>query len=186
MILKRKQNWVMSYIYIATFGSFIGYSAASLADKDAIPRDHHRICLSRPAGWLGYPLIRWYPLGQGRRRESDVLGFHRDVLRGARRDVLLGAKELCRLPHHVSGSFTLTGVGNGSTYMTICAIFRAEKLHEAEGKGETARAPALKQAGLEAGAALGFIGAVGSVAASSSRAGSAPPLPQTVGPISRL
>ena len=28
VILKRKQNWVMSYIYIATFGSFIGYSAA--------------------------------------------------------------------------------------------------------------------------------------------------------------
>ena len=28
VILKRKQNWVMSYIYIGTFGSFIGYSAA--------------------------------------------------------------------------------------------------------------------------------------------------------------
>src|SRR6266550_6546370 len=28
VILKRKHNWVMSYIYIATFGSFIGYSAA--------------------------------------------------------------------------------------------------------------------------------------------------------------
>ena len=57
--------------------------------------------------------------------------------------------------------FTLTGLGNGSTYMTIPAIFRAEKLHEAEGKGETARALALKAAGLEAAAALGFIGAVG-------------------------
>ena len=28
VILKRKHNWVMSYIYIGTFGSFIGYSAA--------------------------------------------------------------------------------------------------------------------------------------------------------------
>ena len=28
VILKRKQNWVMCYIYIGTFGSFIGYSAA--------------------------------------------------------------------------------------------------------------------------------------------------------------
>src|SRR5437763_10035109 len=27
-IVKRKHNWVMSYIYIGTFGSFIGYSAA--------------------------------------------------------------------------------------------------------------------------------------------------------------
>ena len=28
MIVKRKHTWVMSYIYIGTFGSFIGYSAA--------------------------------------------------------------------------------------------------------------------------------------------------------------
>ena len=28
VIFKRKQTWVMSYIYIGTFGSFIGYSAA--------------------------------------------------------------------------------------------------------------------------------------------------------------
>src|SRR3954451_12721337 len=28
VIVKRKHNWVMSYIYIGTFGSFIGYSAA--------------------------------------------------------------------------------------------------------------------------------------------------------------
>jgi MFS transporter, NNP family, nitrate/nitrite transporter len=57
--------------------------------------------------------------------------------------------------------FVLTGVGNGSTYMTIPAIFRAERLSEAEGQGETGRALALKAAGLEAGAAIGFIGAVG-------------------------
>jgi len=35
--------------------------------------------------------------------------------------------------------FTLTGLGNGSTYMTIPAIFRAQNLHEAEGQGETGR-----------------------------------------------
>src|SRR5262249_13869605 len=28
VIMKRKHTWVMSYIYIGTFGSFIGYSAA--------------------------------------------------------------------------------------------------------------------------------------------------------------
>src|SRR5262249_25395205 len=28
VIVKRKHTWVMSYIYIGTFGSFIGYSAA--------------------------------------------------------------------------------------------------------------------------------------------------------------
>jgi NNP family nitrate/nitrite transporter-like MFS transporter len=57
--------------------------------------------------------------------------------------------------------FVLTGIGNGSTYRMIASIFRAQKLSEAEGQGETGRALALKAAGLEAGAALGFIGAVG-------------------------
>ena len=164
VILKRKQNWVMSYIYIGTFGSFIGYSAAfPLLIKTQFPEVTRRSCLSRPAGWLGYPSIRWYALGQGRRRESDVLGFHRDVRRGARRDVLLGQKNFAGFLTMFLALFTLTGIGNGSTYMTIPAIFRAEKLHEAEGQGETGRALALKAAGLEAGAALGFIGAVGSV-----------------------
>src|SRR5262249_8288711 len=41
------------------------------------------------------------------------------------------------------------------------AIFREEKRREAKGLGEAARAVALKAAGLEAAAALGFIGAVG-------------------------
>jgi hypothetical protein len=43
----------------------------------------------------------------------------------------------------------------------IPSIFRAQKLSEAKGQGETGRALALKAAGLEAAAALGFIGAVG-------------------------
>jgi MFS transporter, NNP family, nitrate/nitrite transporter len=43
----------------------------------------------------------------------------------------------------------------------IPSIFRAQKLSEAEGQGETGRALALKAAGLEAATALGFIGGVG-------------------------
>jgi NNP family nitrate/nitrite transporter-like MFS transporter len=43
----------------------------------------------------------------------------------------------------------------------IPAIFREEKRREAKGAGEVARAAALKAAGIEAAAALGFIGAVG-------------------------
>ena len=57
--------------------------------------------------------------------------------------------------------FVLTGIGNGSTYRMIPSIFRAQKLSEAGGKGETGRALALKAAGLEAATALGFIGAIG-------------------------
>ena len=57
--------------------------------------------------------------------------------------------------------FVTTGVGNGSTYRMIPSIFREENLRKARGKGDAARAAALKAASIESGAALGFIGAVG-------------------------
>jgi MFS transporter, NNP family, nitrate/nitrite transporter len=55
--------------------------------------------------------------------------------------------------------FVTTGIGNGSTYRMIPSIFREEKLRDA--KSEADRTRALKAAGLEAAAALGFIGAIG-------------------------
>jgi NNP family nitrate/nitrite transporter-like MFS transporter len=57
--------------------------------------------------------------------------------------------------------FVTTGIGNGSTYRMIPSIFRAEKLKEAAGFNDARRTAALKAAGLESAAALGFIGAVG-------------------------
>jgi NNP family nitrate/nitrite transporter-like MFS transporter len=57
--------------------------------------------------------------------------------------------------------FITTGIGNGSTYRMIPAIFREERLREAKSEGEIGRARALKAASIEAAAALGFIGAVG-------------------------
>src|SRR6202044_4077958 len=50
---------------------------------------------------------------------------------------------------------------NGSTYRMIPSIFREENLRKARGKGEAGRALGLKAAGIQSGAALGFIGAVG-------------------------
>jgi NNP family nitrate/nitrite transporter-like MFS transporter len=43
----------------------------------------------------------------------------------------------------------------------IPSIFREENLRKARGKGDAGRALALKTAGIESGAALGFIGAIG-------------------------
>ena len=57
--------------------------------------------------------------------------------------------------------FVTTGIGNGSTYRMIPSIFREENLRKARGKGDAGRALALKTAGIESGAALGFIGAIG-------------------------
>ena len=57
--------------------------------------------------------------------------------------------------------FITTGVGNGSTYRMIPSIFREENLRKAQGKGEAGRLQALKDASIQSGAALGFIGAIG-------------------------
>jgi NNP family nitrate/nitrite transporter-like MFS transporter len=57
--------------------------------------------------------------------------------------------------------FVATGIGNGSTYRMIPSIFREEKLREAKGSAEAARALAVKAAAVESAAALGFIGAIG-------------------------
>ena len=164
VILKRKQTWVMSYIYIGTFGSFIGYSAAfPLLMKTQFPETTVAVAFLGP---LVGSIAR--PLG----------GLLADKVGGARMTfwvfiAMCGAvfgvmyfveqKNFAGFLTMFLSLFTLTGVGNGSTYRTIASVFRAEKLSEAEGKGEAARALALKAAGLEAGAALGFIGGVGAV-----------------------
>jgi MFS transporter, NNP family, nitrate/nitrite transporter len=57
--------------------------------------------------------------------------------------------------------FVTTGIGNGSTYRMIPSIFREQKLREAKGSSEADRAIAVNAARIEAGAALGFIGAIG-------------------------
>jgi MFS transporter, NNP family, nitrate/nitrite transporter len=162
VIVKRKHTWVMSYIYIGTFGSFIGYSAAfPLLMKTQFPEITVGIAflgplvgsIARPFGGLlsdkvgGAKVTFWVFIAMC----GAVLGVM----------YFLDHKNFAGFLTMFLALFTLTGIGNGSTYMTIPAIFRAEKLHEAEGKDETGRAHALKAAGLEAGAALGFIGAVG-------------------------
>ena len=145
VILKRKQNWVMSYIYIATFGSFIGYSAAfPLLIKTQFPE------VTVAVAFLG-PLV-----GSVIRPFGGILS---DKVGGAKVTfwvliamcvAVLGVMYFLEQKNFAGflamflALFTLTGLGNGSTYMTIPAIFRAEHLHEAEGKGETARALALK------------------------------------------
>ena len=162
VILKRKQNWVMSYIYIGTFGSFIGYSAAfPLLIKTQFPEHSVGLAFLGPlVGSISRPFGGWLSDKVG---GANVTFWVFIAMCGAVLGVIyfVDQKQFAGFLTMFLALFTLTGLGNGSTYMTIPAIFRAEKLHEAEGQGETGRALALKTAGLEAGAAIGFIGAVG-------------------------
>ena len=160
-IVGRKHTWIMSYIYIGTFGSFIGYSAAfPLLIKTQFPEVTIGIAflgplvgsLSRPLGGLladkvgGAIVTFWNFIAMG----AATLGVI----------YFIETKEFAGFLAMFLIVFITTGVGNGSTYRMIPSIFREEKLREATA-GEMAKSLALKAASIESGAALGFIGAIG-------------------------
>jgi NNP family nitrate/nitrite transporter-like MFS transporter len=161
-IVKRKHTWIMSFIYIGTFGSFIGYSAAfPLLIKTQFPAVTISIAflgplvgsLARPFGGLladkvGGAILTFWNFIAMVAATIGVLYF-------------VGAKDFTGFLVMFLILFVTTGIGNGSTYRMIPSIFREENLRKARGAGEAARAAALKTAGIESGAALGFIGAVG-------------------------
>ena len=161
-IVKRKHTWIMSYIYIGTFGSFIGYSAAfPLLIKTQFPAITVGIAflgplvgsLSRPLGGLladkigGATVTFWNFIAMGV-ATIGVMYF-------------VEVKEFAGFLAMFLVLFVTTGTGNGSTYRMIPSIFREEKLREAKGSGECGRLAAIKAASIEAAAALGVIGAVG-------------------------
>jgi NNP family nitrate/nitrite transporter-like MFS transporter len=160
-ITKRKHTWVMSWIYIGTFGSFIGYSAAfPLLLKTQFP------AITIPVAFLG-PLVGSIsrPLGG---LLADKIGgakvtFWNFVAMGLATLGVMYYVDIKSFPGFLAMFlvlFVATGIGNGSTYRMIPSIFRQEKLRAAGGSPEV-KAAALHAAGIESGAALGFIGAVG-------------------------
>jgi MFS transporter, NNP family, nitrate/nitrite transporter len=161
-IVGRKHTWIMSYIYIGTFGSFIGYSAAfPLLIKTQFPEVTIGIAFLGPlVGSLSRPLGGLLADKVG----GAIVTFWNFVVMGA---ATLGVmyfievKEFAGFLAMFLIVFITTGVGNGSTYRMIPSIFRQEKLREATGAGEIAKSLALKAASIESGAALGFIGAIG-------------------------
>jgi len=163
-IVKQKHTWIMSFLYIGTFGSFIGYSAAfPLLIKTQFPQVTIAIAflgplvgsLSRPFGGL----------------LSDKIGgaivtlFNFMVMAAATVGVLyfVCIKDFTGFLVSFLVLFASTGFGNGSTYRMIPSIFREENLRKAKGQGDAARAEALKAASIQSGAAVGFIGAIGAV-----------------------
>ena len=162
VIVRRKHTWVMSYIYIGTFGSFIGYSAAfPLLIKTQFPEITVAIAFLGPlVGSLSRPLGGWLADKVG----GAIVTFW-DFIAMAAATIgvmyFVNVKDFAGFLTMFLILFVTTGIGNGSTYRMIPSIFREEKLREAKRAGETGRAAALKAASIEAAAALGFIGAVG-------------------------
>ncbi len=161
-VIGRKHTWIMSFIYIGTFGSFIGYSAAfPLLIKTQFPAVTIGIAFLGPlVGSLARPLGGLLADRVG----GAIVTFWNFIAMGAATIgvmYFIDVKDFAGFLTMFLVLFVTTGVGNGSTYRMIPSIFREEKLREAQGSGDAGRALALKSASIESGAALGFIGAVG-------------------------
>lgn len=161
-IVRRKHTWIMSFIYVGTFGSFIGYSAAfPLLIKTQFPTVSIAIAflgplvgsISRPIGGLladkvGGAIVTFWNFIAMVAATVGVIYF-------------VDIKDFSGFLAMFLILFVTTGIGNGSTYRMIPSIFREENLRKAKGLGEAGRALAMQAAKIESGAALGFIGAVG-------------------------
>jgi MFS transporter, NNP family, nitrate/nitrite transporter len=161
-IIGRKHTWIMSFIYIGTFGSFIGYSAAfPLLIKTQFPTVTVAIAFLGPlVGSLARPLGGLLADRVG----GAIVTFWNFIAMGAATIgviYFIDIKDFAGFLTMFLILFVTTGIGNGSTYRMIPSIFREEKLREAQGSGDANRALALKSASIESGAALGFIGAIG-------------------------
>ena len=87
VVTRRKHTWVMAWLYIGTFGSFIGYSAAlPAAAQNAVPPDHHepgvhrRVLVGSVARSAGRQAGR--SRGRGARHAVEPRGHGRGHLRG--------------------------------------------------------------------------------------------------------
>lgn len=159
------QLWIMSLLYIGTFGSFIGYSFAfGLVLQNQFDRTPLQAAAVTFIGPLLGSLIR--PVGGAL---SDRIGGTRVTLvtflaMAAGTAVILVASAYESLPLFTAGFialFVLSGIGNGSTYKMIPGIYRAQA-DAAITAGEPAQ-PALLRARRVSGAAIGIISAVGAL-----------------------
>ncbi|MFE9096433.1 nitrate/nitrite transporter [Streptomyces sp. NPDC007264] len=159
---KDAHTWIMSFLYIGTFGSFIGYSFAfGQVLTNQFGRTPLQAAYVTFLGPLLGSLIR--PVGG---RLADRYGGARItawafVAMGAATAVLIVAsmqKSLALFTAAFVVLFVLTGLGNGSTYKMIPGIFQAK----AGARGLTGEEAAAYGRRLS-GASMGLIGAVGAL-----------------------
>jgi NNP family nitrate/nitrite transporter-like MFS transporter len=169
--LSSAQTWVMSFLYIGTFGSFIGFSfALPLVIKNTFPEF-----------LAGHPFIATYLAGLGfvgaliGSLARPLGGMLADRVGGARVTlaVFLGmaiatAAAITGVQHRSFGLFfgsymvvfLLSGIGNGSTYKMIPSIFALLGRREADASGAPHKELAVEFK-RRAAAVIGIAGAIG-------------------------
>jgi len=127
-IIGREHTWIMSFIYIGTFGSFIGYSAAfPLLIKTQFPAITVGIAFLGPlVGSLSRPLGGLLADKVG----GAIVTFWNFIAMGAATIGVMyfvGVKDFTGFLLMFLILFVTTGVGNGSTYRMIPSIFRQDR-----------------------------------------------------------
>ncbi|MFG2332311.1 nitrate/nitrite transporter [Streptomyces sp. NPDC048604] len=159
---RARHTWIMAFLYIGTFGSFIGYSFAfGLVLQTQFGRTPLQAASLTFVGPLLGSLIR--PVGGSL---ADRYGGARITLwtfvaMAASTGVVVYASVIESLTVFLVGFiglFVLSGLGNGSTYKMIPAIFLAQG-HRKGLAGEEAEAYGRRLSG----ASMGLIGAVGAI-----------------------
>ncbi|MCW2629821.1 nitrate/nitrite transporter [Mycobacterium sp.] len=183
-VLKFPDSWAISFLYIGTFGSFIGYSFAfgqilqinflATPGTTAAAASLHaaQIAFIGPLlGSLSRPVGGWLAdrLGGGRITlyafVAMALAAGVLVIAGTRDDATKGAVSGGIMTAYVVGFvalFIISGIGNGSVYKMIPAIFAGKSLHLPEKTSVEAAAWARSMSGALIGIA-GAIGALGGV-----------------------
>ena len=155
-VLRDKHAWVMSVLYIGTFGSFIGYSAAFpllIQSQFAGVRGQYLAFLGPLVGSLSRPFGGWMSDRVG---GAKVTAASFVVLATGTGGVLLSLS-LNSFGLFLASFlllFVVSGVGNGSTYRMIPAIYRAI----AAGKPDPG---ALAHARIKAAAVIGLASSIG-------------------------
>lgn len=155
IIFRRKHNWLMCWLYVGTFGSFIGYSAAlPLLIKLRFPQVNpmQYAFIGPLVGGLARPVGGWLSDKLGGARVTLVTFILMCLAAGS----VIGFLEMTGA--HFGGFlasflvlFCLTGIGNGSTFRMIPVIFLNQQPKTDEGR---------KAAAKESAATLGFSSAL--------------------------
>jgi NNP family nitrate/nitrite transporter-like MFS transporter len=178
--LRYKHSWVMSFLYIGTFGSFIGFSFAfgQVMQINYLAGGDNAAQASLHAAQIAFigPLLGSIARPFGGKLADRVGGgkvtlyvflamiFAAGVLvaAGVRDDALAGAPSGGQMTAYVVGFillFVLSGTGNGSTYKMIPSIFEAK----AQGQEGWSREEKAAWSRSMSGALIGFAGAVGAL-----------------------
>jgi MFS transporter, NNP family, nitrate/nitrite transporter len=167
-VSRHSETWIMSLLYIGTFGSFIGFGFAFgqvllVQFPEQFPQPVKAAALTFLGPLLG-SLIRPFGGALADRFKGSVVTFFNFIAMAVGALIVLGASQINSLPIFIIGFvmlFIFSGVGNGSTYKMIPAIFHAKAQLEVGAGLNLAEAD--HRAIRRSGALIGLAGAIGAL-----------------------